>query len=260
MITIEHPYAGLILPDASDLDPVPYLKAAARCLARQEAGSRPRIDSGKSEVIGRDFGIVVTPQEDSDYGPRVLIEIIATDGSPPEDEMAARILSDTVLLALKTSEADILEWYAPDVLIDREDFIRLRSYVSPRRARSAPPSGPQTTPAENEGLPDSLRTMLAPDPAPAEGQNRPAASDRLAQYRIRMEQTPPQSRHPTLAGWLKTGAVGTLAAPLTVVRFLVDLYRGMDIRLVSQALAVTALFVALYNTDRLQTVLYQLTH
>ncbi|ETA53810.1 hypothetical protein [Ponticoccus alexandrii] len=252
MITIEHPYAGLILPDASDLDPVPYLKAAARCLARHEAGSRPRIDSGKSEVIGRDFGIVVTPQEDSDYGPRVLIEVIATNGSPPEDEMAARILSDTVLLALKTSEADILEWYAPDVLIDREDFIRLRSYVSPRRARSAP------EPAEDAGLPDSLRAMLAPDPVPADDQVRPAATDRLAQYRIRMEQTEPQDRRLMSARWLPTGAVGVLSAPLAVFRFFVDLYRGMDIRLVSQALAVTALFVALYNTDRLQTVLHQL--
>lgn len=254
MITIEHPYAGLILPDASDLDPAPYLKAATISLARQEAGSRPCIDSGKSAVIGRDFGIVVTPQEDSDYGPRVLIEVIAADGGPPEDEMAARILSDTVLLALKTSEADILEWYAPDVLIDREDFIRLQSYVSPRRAPSAP------DPAEDAELPDSLRAMLAPDPAPAEDQDRPATTDRLAQYRIRVEQTDPQDRRITSARWLKTGAMGLLSAPLAPVRFVVGLYRGMDIRLVSRALAVTMLFVALYNTDRLQTVLYQLAH
>ena len=259
MITVEYPYAGFILPDASDLDPGPYLEAAATALSRHDSSSAPRIRPRRSQVLGQDFGMNVIPEEESDYGPRVVMEVFAADGGMPDDEIAARILSDAVLLALETSEADILEWYSPDVLIDRDDFIRLRSYVSPRRAQPEDSEDSAEEETEHETLPRALRAMLEPIVAGPDD-DRPAATDRLARYAVRLEQKEPEEQRMKSAGWLLTGAVGVFAAPIAVVLFLVSLYRGMDIRLVSQAAAVTALFVVLYNTDRLQMVFYQLTH
>lgn len=133
-MTFDYPYAGLILPDAQDLSPVPYLNSAAEVLARLDP--RPDADCPTRQIggrmMGQTLGIAVIPEEQSDYGPRVLLEVVTTDGAPPDDNAAARLLSDTVAAALDHSSADILEWYAPDVLIDREDFLRLRGLVSPR--------------------------------------------------------------------------------------------------------------------------------
>lgn len=132
-MTFDYPYAGLILPDLRDLSPDPYLASAARVLARMdpraEKGAPTQLRDGR--VMGRTLGIAVIPEEQSDYGPRVVLEVVTETGTPPDDGAAARLLSDTVREALNHSSADILEWYRPDVLIDREDFIRLRNFVSP---------------------------------------------------------------------------------------------------------------------------------
>lgn len=134
-MSFDYPYAGLILPDAQDLSPAPYLDSAARVLARlfphTDRGAPTHTDG--TRVIGNHIGIAVIPEEQSDYGPRVVLQVVTRDGTPPDETDAARLLSDTVYDALDHSSADILEWYAPDVLIDREDFIRLRKFVSPRR-------------------------------------------------------------------------------------------------------------------------------
>ncbi|GGF81828.1 MULTISPECIES: hypothetical protein [Mameliella] len=134
-MTFEYPYAGMILPDVRDLHPEPYLESAAKVLARldprPDAKSPTRRQPGR--VMGHHLGISVLSEELSDYGPRVVLEVVTADGTPPDETDAARLLSDTVRAALDHSSADILEWFAPDTLIDRDDFIRLRNFVSPRR-------------------------------------------------------------------------------------------------------------------------------
>lgn len=134
-MTFDYPYAGMILPDARDLPPGPYLDSAAAVLARldplPDSMAPTRRQPGR--VMGRQLGIAVISEEFSDYGPRVVLEVVTADGTPPDETDAARLLSDAVRAALDHSSADILEWYAPDTLIDREDFIRLRNFVSPRQ-------------------------------------------------------------------------------------------------------------------------------
>jgi hypothetical protein len=133
-MTFDYPYAGLILPDARDLSPVPYLNSAAEVLAdldpRRDKHSTTLHKDGR--VWGATLGIIVISEDQSVYGPRVTLEVVTIDGSPPDDQEAAQLLSATVRRALEHSSADILEWYAPDVLIDRDDFLRLRGLVSPR--------------------------------------------------------------------------------------------------------------------------------
>jgi hypothetical protein len=282
MIAFEHPYAGMILPDASDLDPAAYLDAATAALTRHDRGAPPQRHAETGRVTGGRFSISVTPEEDSDYGPRMVFAISAADGGRTEDEHAARLLSDCVLLALKTSQADIVEWYSPDVLIDREDFIRLRSYVSPRRTRPQPrrikaeaprrPRPPaaasasrdprslpaQTAPAPLTKAPQAAKAEPAPRPeAPPAAAAQPEVSPRHGKTLVKLAPQEPEARRIECAGWLMTGAVGVFSVPVAVFLSIVGLFRGMDFRLVSQAAAVTALFVVLYNTDRLQGVVHQ---
>ncbi|WP_323772027.1 hypothetical protein [Antarctobacter sp.] len=134
-MSFDYPYAGLILPDAQDMSPDPYLDTAAHVLVRIDPREDPEAATQRNgtRVFGRHLGISVIAEEQSDYGPRVVLEVVTADGTPPDETDAARLLSDTVRDALDHSSADILEWYSPDVLIDREDFIRLRKFVSPRR-------------------------------------------------------------------------------------------------------------------------------
>ena len=253
----EYPYAGLILPDSHDLSPSPYLDTATRVLARLDPvpGGAPHRSAHGHKVMGQRFGVVVVPDENSDYGPKVVIEVITTDGSRPDDEQAARILSDVVLAALDHSSADILEWYSPDVLLDREDFIRLRSYVSPRRLVEVDEEVEDHL-FENENITHNLQESLYGVPEPLAEDERPQVTDRLAQYKVRMAaQQPADQRRLSIAGYLMAGTLGVLYFPLAIFVYFVSLGRGMDFRLVSQAIVLTALFSALYNADRLGPVI-----
>ncbi|MGH1413212.1 MAG: hypothetical protein ACRBB0_06945 [Pelagimonas sp.] len=279
MYATEYPYAGLILPDARDLDPRPYLNAARRVLAKLDPhpNGGSRLNDKADTVRGGYFGLRVTPQEDSDYGPRMVLEVVTSTGTPTEDEAAAQILSDTVLSALKESPADIIEWYSPDVLLDVEDFIRLRSYVSPKRSRIKPtpiapaveqvqrpePARLDTAWESPEDVADALilgamdedqdRDTLAnlyhqtdASEPPAE---TPAAQDD--------DMTPGQSSRMSAAGWLIAAIVSIVSLPVGIAMFIIGIFRGMDFRLVSQVMIVTILFTVLYNTDRLSLVLRQ---
>ncbi|MBP0481069.1 hypothetical protein [Sagittula salina] len=261
MDLVEYPYAGLILPDATDLDPKPYLDSAARVLARVDPipGAAPHRSAHGNRVHGRRYGVIVHPEEDSDYGPRVVIEIVTTNGEAPAEEEAARVLSAVVQACLDHSCADILEWYSPDVLLDRDDFIRLRTYVSPRRLQEVD-TDMEDELFENETFTSTVRGSLYGAPKPIPLEERPQITDRLAQYRIAFEPLEPAERRMTVAGWLMTGVLGTVYLPVAAFVSIVTLGRGMDFRLISQALAVTALFAALYNADRLGDVLNTVIH
>lgn len=274
MYATEYPYAGLILPDAQDLDPRPYLNAARRVLAKLDPhpNGGSRLNDTADTVRGGFFGLRVTPQEDSDYGPRMVLEVVTSEGTPTEDEAAAQILSDTVLSALKDSPADIIEWYSPDVLLDAEDFVRLRSYVSPKRGRVNPTQ--PTPPVETRTLPEPAplsepitETLVLGD----HFEEQPLERDILTELYDTTEDelaapaaTPEpevsdqaQTSRLSAASWLIAAIVAIISFPVGVAMFIIGLYRGMDFRLVSQVMVVTILFAVLYNTDRLNLVLRQ---
>ncbi|KUF09004.1 hypothetical protein [Pseudoponticoccus marisrubri] len=257
MSRLEAPYAGLILPDAEGLDPAPYLAAAEAVLARLDRSpdGPPQRFPESGTVYGGRYGISVTPEPDSDYGPRVVMEVIALQGAMGDDETAARLLSDAVLAALDHSPADILEWYSPDVLIDREDFIRLRSYVSPRRLPQTSAPLPQD---DTEAAVDQICAHLFE----ADGTPRPTGrtTDRLAQYVRARNAAAPEQRRMGAAGWAMTATLSFVCFPVAIFMSIIGLVRGMDFRLVTQATAVTMLFLVLVNTDRLQALVRQVVH
>lgn len=278
MNATEYPYAGLILPDARDLDPRPYLQAARRVLARLDPHPKggSRLSETANMVSGGVFGLRVTAQEYSDYGPRMVLEVVTKDGTPTEDEAAAQILSDTVLFALKISSADIIEWYSPGVLLDAEDFIRLRSYVSPKRAatslgtdrlqtvqlgatdrvdQAAPFMLEDALPCPTSPKSDTLSALYD---MPADDLDMPPAAADTAPAPT--QTASPQKSRITAAGWLLSAVTAIIFLPMGIAMFLVGLYRGMDFRLVTQVMVVTGLFALLYNTDRLNSVLRQLLY
>ncbi len=271
MNRVDYPYAGLILPDTQDLDPTPYLDTAAAVLARLDRDGGQGVTRGSHAVFGATLGVQVISEEDSDYGPRVLIEIITRDGELPGEDMddaASALLSETVLRCLDHSSADILEWYAPDVLLDRDDFIRLRSYVSPRRARLSKPATEDATVTQdllsdyeaNDHVAQGIRGRLFAQSNTRDDDDRPKVTDRLSQYKITMAATAPEERRISSAGWLLTGALAIFSWPVAIFVAIMNGGRGADLRLVSQALAVTGLFTVLYHTDRLTDFIRMLLH
>ena len=263
------PYAGLILPDATGLDPVPFLQVAEQVLHRLDPvdGGSPNVSRAQGSVMGGSFGLHVCPEEDSEFGPRVVLEVTTRDGEVPTDETAAKILSDTVLASLDFSDADIIEWYAPDTLIDRDDFIRLRSYVSPRRAdvanavlfpdeEAAEQSAELKT--EDQHLAMDLRHVLTESGEDA--QNNESLGVRITTFPKRVKAQDPAELRLSLASWLMTGLLALVSFPVAAAMFIIGISRGMNFRLATQALSVTMLFVVLANTDSVSRMVYQILH
>ncbi|WP_417720484.1 hypothetical protein [Salipiger sp.] len=300
MLTGEYPYAGLILPDADFVETGPYLDAAEEVLLRLDCASqqRPRRSRKRAAVMGDRYGLLVVPQPDCAAGPRIAICAIARGGGVPRGEDVARILSDVVLDILQFSPAESVEWCSPDVHISAADFIRLRSYVSPRRKHLAPishkdeqalaesireamekvaadlPGGLALSPSERRKsrveapvAPQvvTMRTLdqLLDDEAepqaavvvadsPAEPpQPRPVRRGLLDRIRGLLAGSDPERRRMALTSWLMAGILATLSLPVAASLVVVGLVRGMDFRLATQALSLTALFVVLENTNML---------
>ncbi len=266
------PYAGLVLPDVSDLEVIPYLETASRCLAELEPWSdrAPRISERKSAVFGDKYAIKIRVEEDSIYGPRVVMTAIARNPERDTEEVLAKLLSDTVLASLAHSSCDIIEWDSPDVLIGRDDFIRLRSYVSPLRdnvlqagaafeQQEVVLNDVEAAEYEHEqfmregiGMPIELD---APKPKVADA---PALA--VSKVRERLAENSPEEIRMGAASWAMTGVVALFNLPVAAALAVFGAARGMDFRLATQSLSVTMLFVALYNSNDVgrlfQTILY----
>ncbi|MGP6088778.1 hypothetical protein [Antarctobacter jejuensis] len=220
-MTFDYPYAGLILPDVQDLDPAPYLTTAAEVLARLDPRAKPdspTVETGGC-VMGQTLGIAVIPDEESDFGPRVVLEVVTVDGMAADEDDAARLLSETVAAALNHSSADILEWYAPDVLLDREDFLRLRALVSPRRFNQMS-SADEDALFESAEAAQNICDALYPEPVQPE--------------------IPAKLQEP-LEAKPKPGVLAFLG--------------GLGLRRVSQMAAVTSLLVVLTSTGHMHYVI-----
>ncbi len=246
MQVTDWPYAALILPDSAALDPAPYMQAAADVLDRldHDPERAPRQNRRKQTVFAHSLALRVTVDEQSAYGPRVALQLITRDGSPADEEAAAKVLSDTVEICLGFSNADVIEWFSPDMLVEADDFLRLRRYVSPRR--------------ELDGLDDAESSLSREfrDALSAEAEDGPSRpTDRLEQFRVRIEESEPAELRMGAASWILTGVLAFVAFPVAVALWIIGLLRGMDFRLASQALAVTALFLALGEAGELNQLI-----
>ena len=227
MASEAHPYAGLILPVSADPDPALYLDAVAEVLARLDgaSGAPVRRSRRRPALMADRYGIALMVEDRPRQGPRLLLRVITREGGLPDEELASRLLSDVVLATVQLGPAEQIEWFSPATLITPEEFIRLRSYVSPRRrafARPAPESPPQ---------PDRAGTAAAQDPVqiPSILVDAPA---------------PPPRRRLALPGMLR--ALGRL--------------RVMPLRLLSRVLSVVALGLVAHQTHLLSGLIGSVLH
>mgnify|MGYP000049995452 CR=1 FL=1 len=274
-------YAALILPDTNGMAPGPYLSAATDAVARADCapGCRPGMSDDLTAVWGDTIRIEITPQEDSDYGPRILFTARATSNARFSEDRAATILSHTLVAALRFSPADIIEWNAPDILLDTEDFLTLRSYVSPNRRPAAPV---EDTRSYDEIFAPEKAARRAPtsqdahadaghaDPlAAAEHDEAPAhatpqatrlpppsqIADRLMIHLDALREIDPPELRMRAASWAMTGTVAMMSPPVGASMGIIGLVRGMDFRRVTQAMTITGLFVVLHQAGAFSLLL-----
>ncbi|MBV2361379.1 hypothetical protein KUH32_16565 [Thalassococcus sp. CAU 1522] len=252
MFAKEQAYAALILPDLQGLEAESSASASTRVLTKASPGNRAErfaTDDGAIVLCGQ-WAIRISVQPDSDYGPRILLEPLDRDGGEVPEDVASRLLSDIVLETLADSPADIIEWYAPETLIGRDDFIKLRRFVdvdftdlTDLIAEDLPEFEDGPFPEVSEDLDDPTQIKRRLDRLQAEL----AAIDGPA-LRI------------GAASWMMTAVLAIVALPVAAALAVVGLVRGMDFRLASQVMSVTMLFAALENTDSLNRVLNQILH
>ncbi|MBN9886635.1 hypothetical protein [Salipiger abyssi] len=249
----DQPYAGLILPASTGFDIQKALGAAAAALKRLDTASgRPILRSNKRSAIMADrFGIDISAHDESSSARHVAIRLIARQRGRLEGELVATILAQTVLAILEYCRVDRIEWFSPDTVIGSEDFIRLHTYVSPRRKRLAPLED-----EEEFALSESVRKAMAQqgiEPAPVTAYTRKGTmvGKAVETVRDRIAEQPPEERRLKFAGWLMTGLLGLMSFPIASALVVIGLGRGMDFRLATQALTMTSLFVTLQNADLL---------
>ncbi|MFZ5964661.1 hypothetical protein ACOXXX_17070 [Thalassococcus sp. BH17M4-6] len=246
-------YAALILPDACGLDVDPYLVAAHEAITARDIapGSEARVLHSIAQVSGDTIRLTIATDEDGSDGPRVVITATACPNARFSEERAARILSDTVMAALEFSDADLIEWFTPDTVLEAEEFVDICSYVSPRRTHEAepedldyglPPINPETL--DTNGLNALFREQL-PDGCQLERQSH--LTERLLAHCEALRDTKGDEFRMQAASWAMTGTVACIAPPVGASMTVVGAARGMNFRRVTQALTLSALFVVLQN-------------
>ncbi|MCR8550258.1 hypothetical protein M4578_20750 [Salipiger sp. P9] len=245
----DYPYAGLILPDHAAFDIRKCLAAAAGVLARLDGASGQPVRRSKKRpaVMADRFGIAVRPPRAEDTRPRATLRLISRDGAQPEGEQAAHILAQIVLSVLERCPADQIEWFSSDSVIEAEDFIRLHSYVSPRRKTLAPIERD-----EEQALADSIRAAMLQ--AEAEAANTARDTQEAATTIGKAAETvygravDPEMDTP-LPARSGGGMTGLVLAPVSALRWGIGLLRGMDFRLATRILSLTALVAVLHNSN-----------
>ena len=240
-------YAGLILPDARDMDSWPYLSETARVLEQIEQDpDQITLDDDRGLVIGPRMGLVITPQEDSDFGPRILLQVVPRSDAAPSTREQRDFLATCLREMLDWSPADIVEWGAPTNLIDAEDFA-----LGPAAAEIG------VTSAEDPFAAYDLRLSIREEDAATPLEEELSPQDKL---HARVVDRPADELRLNAAGWLISAMIALVALPVAAALWLVSLVRGMDFRLATQALSVTILFLALQNSDRLHSIVNTVLH
>lgn len=242
--------ASLLLPDIPDGLAVDLLDAMAASLT--EAQAHPVLSEADALTLcAGSLRGHLTLDLDHDLGPRVTVTLGDTD--TPPDEALVSILGGMILAALERCEADHVIWLGEDVLLERDEFIELRTYVSPRRSgrRAADPVYIDGWDNAEANLARLFRNVPEPEasqrpPSPP----CPPASRSVARILFdRIDGMSPDDRHDAAACWAVTGAMGVFVWPVGLALAAHNATRGPDLRLSSQVAALTGLGLSICLTQ-----------
>ncbi len=230
------PYAGLVLPDATDMRVSPYFASAKAVLAEID-GQEPRFIPECDLLIGATFGVQIELDEYSDYGPKIVLEVLSSTDEDPEIEAASVLLSSLVERCLEHSPADIIEWQSHDVLIATDDFLRLRG-LAPRQVSLSDEDNAQFTATEQ------IRTALY-DGVAIEDSAPPSVQTWFEDRKEAIVATPSETVRMSAASWIMTATIGLFSLPIALPLVVSGLFGNTNLRLAAHLMALTGVFVVL---------------
>ena len=161
---------------------------------------------------------------------------------------------------------DTVEWLDPDMQIETQAFLRAFENVSPRRVRGRqeilPRSGERFGPIDEmeSKIHGRAETLTGSDPRRIEEGPVTLSDEEKLAWALRTEPHPDEydfdsdvpSDVQRLATWAVTGVLATVSAPVALSVAAVNLARGEDFRLNTQALSLTAGLVGLQSSGMLE--------
>jgi hypothetical protein len=222
-------YAALIFPDCRDLTTKRFYTCVRNALMTHDLriGAVPVMSDDGMTLIGDSFAVRMTFEEASVYGPRVSFHVVTHEDAQSEtQDRAAALLSKIILNGLARSNADMIEWMAPDALLTRDEVAEL-----PQFKTAVEDAQPVTWPT-HRNLRGTARAAGASDHDDA----APHVSTPIDAKRVQ----PDAERRLSAASWLMPGMLGFVSPPVAGSVAVVNAARGGDIRLTTQALSLTA--------------------
>lgn len=278
MSAMPTPYAALIFLGADAIDAVPFRDEAIRALEDHmeiEPGAKlatddPNLIAGRSVYVRLSVFDDINLRTGKPAGVRVTFSVASYHPGDTNPDKLHGILANIAARALRHSDADFVEWLAPEGLMERDEFLEVSSYVSKRRgdrhnsARVGASDRQRAMSGLDAGLIDRLDNEVDDkldqsfegilksnqidgwDPAEMNLARmfRSAATEKELIV-VRKEREEQMSTQMRLASWALTGTVATMSMPVAVSMSIVSVAKGEDFRLNTQVLALTGLMGAL---------------
>ncbi|MDU8913616.1 hypothetical protein [Aestuariicoccus sp. MJ-SS9] len=260
--------ASLLMPQLPDDAVVTFLACARATLKAMDctSGTGPRSSKSRGLSKGDSLRVQVTLADDDALGPKVMFTLSPAEPRAGADpERAVKVLGDIVLRSLAVCKADHVVWLDNDTVLERDEFVELRTYVSPRRTATGPRR--HADPVEIDGwdtaevnLARMFREVPADMPAPQPPHSPMDRMQTLMKSRVgfvagRLETLPKTQLRSSVACWGMTGALGLAVWPVGAALAVNHALRGPDLRLAAQTSALTGLGTALYSSGALGAVL-----
>ncbi len=267
--------AGLVFSEEADFDIVEAANHVVRCfetMGHRVAGLYILSDVSAHVIIDNhdlhiDIKQDVTVPRPIEYAPLFLSLRLRSGGNDRTNRFARDSLLARALQALNTSlQPDFVQWIDTDFLLPSETFTKATLGPNPASLPTGEPR--HQTATSCKALPDVEATnailqdrLSNHDPAIFETQSSPerlrkiftdgwidpeeqAAHETLLAMAREMEDIEDEASR-RLSAWLLSFAVALFALPVGVALLVLNLAKGENLRLASQAAALTGTFIAL---------------
>lgn len=206
-------YAALVMPTGTQLLIGPFQGFVRNALRAYDgfSGKAPLMLPGRGMIAGDAFCVHIQCDPNAPHGPRVVFTVSAHDPHRADDTAAmVDVLNDIVLRALDDSDAVLVEWLSPAQFVTPESFVKLANA------------------GQTHILPKAAEV---PEPCVEEQPDDTAATLRLR-----------------LASCAMALTIGALSLPMAAFVMTIGVMRGLNLRLTTHALVLTAVGAMLHQT------------